>query len=91
MENLSELKRKIFESFDKIRIYTKQPGQSPTKEPIIMSKGSLVEDVAKKISKSLLSSIKETKIWGPSSKFPGQIVGIKHELKDKDIVEFHTR
>jgi len=52
---------------------------------------SLVEDVAKIIFKGNLKVIKKVRIWGPSSKFGGQEVGIKHVLKDKDIVEFSTR
>ena len=35
--------------------------------------------------------VKETRIWGPSSKFSGQVVGLKHVLKDMDVVEFKTK
>ena len=49
------------------------------------------ESDAEKILKGFSSKIKESKIWGPSSKFPGQQVGLQHELKDLDIVEFKTR
>lgn len=90
-ENIQDLKEKIFSQFKIIRIYTKQPHKPATPEPIIMSIGSTVEQVAAKISKQLLATIKETRITGPSSKFPNQKVGLKHVLKDKDIVEFHTR
>jgi len=90
-ENPEDLKEKIFQQFKVIRIYTKEPHKEPTKEPIVLPTNSTVEDVAKKISKELLATIKETRITGPSSKFPNQKVGIKHVLKDKDIVEFHTR
>ena len=34
--------------------------------------------------------IRYAKIWGPSSKFAGQKIGLKHVVKDKDIVEFVT-
>jgi len=50
----------------------------------------MVSDVAKKIFHNS-SIIKETRIWGPSSKFPGQVVGLHHQLKDLDVVEFKTR
>lgn len=91
-ENLEELKEKLFQSFGKIRVYTKEPGKQPDKtKPIILPPDSNVKDAAGKILHSLSSNIQQTKLWGPSSKFPGQIVGLKHKLKDLDIVEFKTR
>ncbi len=88
---IEELKDKIFNSFGKIRIYTKEPGKEAEREkPLILLPDSTVEEVAKKIFRTL-SNIKEIKIWGPSSKFPGQIVGFHHKLKDLDVVEFKTR
>lgn len=91
-ETLEKLKEKIFQSFNKIRIYTKQPEEKQKSEkPIILNPGSDVKDVAEKILKGFSNKIKQTKIWGPSSKYPGQVVGLKHEVKDMDVVEFKTR
>jgi len=84
------LKKEIFETFPIIRIYTKEPSHNATKEPMILKPNSTVKDVAEKILKGMSKKIKQTKIWGPSSKFPGQSVGIEHVLKDKDTVEFKT-
>jgi len=89
-EGLEELKEKIFSSFEKIRIFSKEPAKEKSKKPIILNSESTVKDVAKKILKNL-SDLKKTRIWGPSSKFPGQVVGLSHKLKDLDIVEFRTR
>ena len=89
-EGYDELKDKIFESFDKIRIFTKEPGKDASKRPIILEPETTVEQVAEKILKGFSKRVKETKIWGPSSKFAGQKVGLKHKLKDMDIVEFKT-
>ncbi len=87
-----KLKEKIFQSFDKIRIYTKEPGKDVEKDkPIVLNSGETVKDAAEKILHGFSDKIKETKIWGPSSKFPGQKVGLSHELKDLDVVEFKTR
>jgi hypothetical protein len=88
---VEELKNKIFQSFDKIRVYTKEPGKEKSEKPIIMPPNSDVKDVAEKILKGFSKKVKETKIWGPSSKFPGQKVGLNHPLKDSDIVEFKTK
>ena len=90
-QGIEELKNKIFQNFDKIRVYTKEPGKGKTNRPIILEPQSTIKDVAEKILKGFSSKVKETKIWGPSSKFPGQKVGLKHKLKDLDVVEFKTR
>ena len=89
-ENLDELRERIFASFDKIRVFTKEPGKIKSENPLILEKGAAVKEVAEKIFRTF-SIIKETKIWGPSSKFPGQKVGLNHILKDMDVVEFKTR
>lgn len=89
-ENIDELKEKILNSFDIARIYLKEPGKEPTTKPLVVMNNSTLLDVAKKISKELASKIKEARIWGPSSKFGNQRVGLTHRVKDKDIVEFHT-
>jgi hypothetical protein len=90
-EGIEELKEKLFQSFDKIRVYTKEPGKSKSTRPMILETDSSVKDVAEKILKGFSSRIKETKIWGPSSKFSGQKVGLTHVLKDLDVVEFKTK
>jgi len=91
-EGLEELKEKIFKSFSKIRVYTKAPDQKEAdKNPVIMQPNAVVEEIAKMIFKGKIDIIKRIRIWGPSSKFGGQEVGLKHVLKDKDILEFSTR
>lgn len=90
-ENIQKLKEKIFQSFTKIRIYTKEPGKERSKIPIVLNPESTVKDVAEKILHGFSNKVKETKLWGPSSKFPGQKVGLQHQLKDLDVVEFKTR
>jgi len=89
-ENLENLKQKIIENFNKIRVYTKEPGKEKSLRPVILEKNSATKDLAEKIFKGLSQNIKQIKIWGPSSKFSGQVVGLKHKLKDLDTVEFKT-
>lgn len=92
--NIEQLKKKIFDSFvpkKVIRIYTKEPHKPATKEPMILKQDSTVEEVAEKILKGMSKKIKRTKIWGPSSKFSGQVIGLEHKLKDQDTIEFQTR
>lgn len=88
---IEELKEKIFNSFEIIRVFTKEPGKNKSLKPIILKPNSTVKDVAEKILKGFSKKVKVTKIWGPSSKFGGQIVGLNHKLKDLDTVEFSTK
>jgi len=90
-EALYDLKNKLLQSFNKIRVYTKEPRKEKSKRPIILEPDATVKQIAEKILKGFSNKVKETKIWGPSSKFPGQKVGLAHKLKDLDVVEFKTR
>ncbi len=89
-EGIEELKEKIFEGFDKIRVFTKEPGKEKSNRPIILKPKSTVKDIAEKILKGFSKNVKETRIWGPSSKFAGQKIGLTHQLKDLDVIEFKT-
>ncbi len=88
---LEKLKKKIFSTFPIIRIYTKEPKKDPSKEPMILKKGSTFEVAAEKILKGMSKKIKRARVWGPSSKFGGQVIGLEHVLKDKDIMEFQSK
>ena len=88
---IKELKQKIFDNLGLIRVYTKEPGKRKTELPLILEKNSRIYDVAFKIHKEYPKRFLKAKIWGSSAKFDGQIVGIEHELKDKDIVELYVR
>jgi uncharacterized protein len=88
--NFEDLKKKIFSCFDVLRVYTKEPGKEKTSKPIILKPGAVVFDAAEKILKGFSKKVKETRIYGPSGKFLGQKVGLKHELKDLDVIEFKT-
>ena len=89
-EGIEELKEKIFKSFNIIRIYTRQPGKKEDDVPVIMPPESTLEDVAEKILHGYSKKVKYAKITGPSCKFPNQKIGLKHIVKDKDVVEFFT-
>jgi len=90
-ENIEELKEKIFKSFNKIRVYTKEPKKEHDNEPMILPPKSTVKYAAEKTFHGKAKDVVKIRIWGPSSKFSGQIVGKKHILKDKDIIEFQTK
>ncbi len=89
-EGLKELKKKILNTFDIIRIYTRQPGKKQDDIPIILKPNATLQDAAEKILHGYSKKVKYAKVTGPSSKFANQRIGLKHQLKDKDIVEFYT-
>jgi ribosome-interacting GTPase 1 len=89
--NFEKFKETIIKKMDVIRVYTKEPGKSPSKDPMILRTYSTVKDAAESIRKGFFSTVRETRITGPSSKFPNQKVGLSHQLKDLDIIEFHAR
>jgi len=85
---LKNLKQKIFETFPIIRIYTKEPKKAPSQEPMILKKNSTFKYAIEKVRKGLSEKVKRSRVWGPSSKFGGQVIGLNHVLKDKDVIEF---
>ncbi|RLD15050.1 MAG: GTP-binding protein [Caldiserica bacterium] len=90
-KDLDELKRVLFEELGIIRVYTKEPGKPPDfKDPIILKEGATVYDAAERLHKEIARKLKYARLWG-SSKFDGQRVFKNQVLKDKDIVEFHTK
>jgi len=90
-QGLEELKQTLLTKTGMIRIYMKEPGKEKQARPMLLKAKSTLKDVAEHIYKGFSKTIRETRITGPSSKFKNQKVGLNHVLKDKDIVEFHTR
>ena len=87
---IEELKKKIFEEMEVIRVFTKEPGKKKAEDPVVLSKGSSVKNAAEEIYKGFSKQIKETRLTGPSGKFSNQRVGLAHKLKDMDVLEFKT-
>ncbi len=89
-EGIEQLKRRIWDSLELMRIYMKKTGKPPDMEkPLIIRKGSKVSDVAERIHKDFERNLDFARIWGPSARFDGQKVGGERILKDRDIVELH--
>lgn len=88
--NLDELREKVYNVLDFIRIYTKPKGKkADMNKPLIVKRDADIEDVCLKLHKDFYKNFKYARIWGGSSLFSGQRAGIKHVLKDGDIVELH--
>jgi len=87
---LEELKLKIYQMLDIIRVYTKTPGQKPDlNDPIVLERGSTLEDAATEVHKDFRARLKFARVWG-SGKHDGVMVKRDHVLQDGDIIELHV-
>ena len=75
---------------DIIRVYTKTPGQKPDlNDPIVLERGSTLEDAATEVHKDFRARLKFARVWG-SGKHDGVMVKREHVLQDGDIIELHA-
>ncbi|MHA2248334.1 MAG: OBG GTPase family GTP-binding protein [Candidatus Hodarchaeales archaeon] len=87
-QGLDDLKEIIVEKIGIMRIFLRKPGEkADMDEPMIISKDSTVEDICIKLHRRFKNDFRFANIWGSSAKFPGQKVGLRHVLKDADIVK----
>ena len=87
--SLDELREAAFLALHKVRVYTKAPtGQPDFDAPILLKRGSAVEDTAQALHKDWRRRLKYALLWG-SGKFDGQRVGRDYVVSDGDVLEFH--
>ena len=85
--NLEELKEKIFNKLNMIRVYMKQPGKEPDfTEPLIIKYGPKIENVCEILHREFKNKFKYAQVWGKSARFPGQRKGLNHVLEDGDVL-----
>ncbi|RMF89647.1 MAG: GTP-binding protein [Methanobacteriota archaeon] len=85
--NMEALKERIYEDLEFIRVYMKPQGsEADLEEPLIMKKGASVGDVCDRLHRDFRRRFRFGRIWGSSVRYPGQRVGIDHQLADGDIV-----
>jgi uncharacterized protein len=88
-DGLDEFKKAIYSELGIIRVYTKTPGsKADLADPMILEKGSTVEQAAEDLHKDFRQNLKYAIVWG-SGKYDGQRVSKGHVLQDGDVVEFH--
>ncbi len=90
MAGLEDLRSVIFRNLGIIRVYLKPPGQEADfTDPLILKRGSTVDDVAESVHKDIRHHLKYAQVWG-SGKFAGQRVHRGYTPEDGDIVELHV-
>lgn len=89
--NLDYMLQRMWHSMGLVRIYTKRRGQNPDlDEPVVVTEkrhGVSVEAACKAVSKDLLEKFNFAYVWGTSTKFSPQRVGLNHELHDEDVLQ----
>jgi hypothetical protein len=86
---LEEFKRAIYQALNIVRVYTKTPGsKADLTDPMILEKGSTLEEAAESLHKDFYQNLKYAVVWG-SGKYDGQRASKEHVLQDGDVVEFH--
>ncbi len=89
---LESLGKKLFESMNLMRVYTKEPSKKePSKKPFILKKGATILDLAKQIHSDFYKQFSYSKVWSKHLSFSPQKVGLSFSLEDGDIVEIHTK
>lgn len=86
--NLDYLLYKVWLMLNLIRIYTKKPGKRPDfDDAIIMRANSSVEHVCHAIHRSIVAVFRYALVWGRSTKYSPQRVGISHVVADQDVIQ----
>lgn len=85
--NLDYLLESIWEKLSLNRIYTKKRGKPPDfGDCLIMRKNCTIEHVCHGIHRTLADKFKYALVWGMSTKYSPQRVGLQHKLCDEDVV-----
>ncbi len=86
-----QLRSRLFELLEIVRVYTKRPGHGPEKDgaPYVLGKGSTILDAAAAVHKDMAENFKYARVWG-TTLFDGQMVERTHVMEDGDVVEIHT-
>lgn len=86
--NLDYLLEMIWEHLQLIQVYTKKRGERPDFEGgLILRRNCTVEHVCHAIHRTLVGQFKYALVWGASTKFNPQRVGLTHHMAHEDVVQ----
>jgi len=84
--SLDRLREALWAMTGLVRIHLRDGG-----DPVALAPPATVLDVADTIHHELRARCTGARVWGPSARFPGQLVGREFELSDGDTVEVLDR
>lgn len=83
--NIDHLLKQIWNRLELVRIYTKKPGCAPDfNDPVILTskrKGCTIEALCSSIHREFAKSFKYAFVWGRSTKFSPQTVGLSKLMR----------
>lgn len=89
---LEELRAAIFETLEFMRVYLKPQGkEADLEDPLVVRSSSTVGTVCDTLHRDFRRTFRYALVWGKSAKFPGQMVGLDHALRDGDLLTIVTR
>jgi len=83
---LEKLLEEAFKTLDLIRVWTRNDEGKIGERPLVLPRGSTVEDAAREIHSSFLRSFKYAVIYRKGEGQKSKRVGLKYTLKDGDIL-----
>ena len=89
-EGTEKFPEAVFYELEVVRVYTKSPGKPPDKnDPVVLRRGSTVENFATGIHKDIAANLKYARIWS-KNKLDGLRVPRDYVFEDEDVCELHS-
>jgi len=89
-QDIEQFKRLVYDFLNVVRVYTKAPGKKPDfTDPYVVARGSTVLDVAEKVHRDFVESLKYARIWG-EGKADGIMVPRDFVIGEGDVLELHV-
>jgi uncharacterized protein len=89
-KEIEAFKRLVYDFLNVVRVYTKAPGKKPDfSDPYVVAKGSTVLNVAEKVHRDFVESLKYARIWG-EGRADGIMVPRDFVISEGDILELHV-
>jgi ribosome-interacting GTPase 1 len=90
--NIDQLKERIYEKLDLIRVFMHPKGEETDYEkPMILKNNASVLDICNKVHREMKNALRYAQVSGRSVKYSGQKVGISHRLMDEDVITLVTK
>jgi ribosome-interacting GTPase 1 len=88
-QGLGELRTRIVQALDLVRVYAKPPGRPPDlSRPFVLRQGATVEDLADIVHHEVRQALRYAVRWTPGA--APLRVGHQYQLADRDVIELHA-